>query len=53
MDIICDMYNHILNICVDMICKLFNTLQVSEVLEVTAEICFHRYLVTYSRPNLL
>lgn len=47
------MYNHITNIYVDMICKLFNTLQVSEILGVTSEIFLHRDSATYSRPNLL
>lgn len=35
------MYNHIMNVCVDMICKLFSALQVSKVLGITAEILSH------------
>lgn len=36
--ILCDMYNHIMNVCVDTTYKLFSALQVSKVLGVTAEI---------------
>lgn len=47
------MYNHITNSNVDKICKLFNALQVSEILGVTSAIFLHRDSVTYSRLNLL
>lgn len=37
------MYNHIINIYEDIICKLFNALQVSEILGITSETFLHRH----------